>query len=238
MPTITFQPVLKEIREVLGSEFLAIPRFQRPYSWTSENLEDFWRDVVEDNDPGYFIGPMVAYDLEGRAGIVDGQQRITTVTLALRAVRNLFDEYTAPQLADAVHRYIEREDDESRRRFVLRAEAAHHYLATQLLSRVEMAPQSPSSEEERALKRAGDDIEAWIREVVMDLDSEPGEDGESPIVRRLREVRDKLLGLKVIWIQLDSEEDAYVVFETLNSRGKDLEVVDLLKKALLPDPWV
>src|SRR5262245_45067879 len=115
MPTISFQPVLKDIKEVLASEFLAIPRFQRPYSWTSENLQDFWRDVVEDNDSGYFIGPAVGYAAgDNRCGIVDGQQRITSITLALRAIRVLLDENQATGLADAVHRYLERRDDEDR----------------------------------------------------------------------------------------------------------------------------
>ena len=46
-------------------------------------------------------------------------------------------------------------------------------------------------------------------------------------------MRDKLLGLRLIWIEHGNEDDAYVVFETLNSRGKNLEVVDLLKNHLL-----
>ena len=51
----------------------------------------------------------------------------------------------------------------------------------------------------------------------------------------LRRIRDRILSLQTIWIQLDSEDDAYVIFETMNSRGKDLEVVDLLKNLLLQD---
>ena len=49
----------------------------------------------------------------------------------------------------------------------------------------------------------------------------------------LLDLRDRLLGLKVIWVEHGSEDDAYIIFETLNSRGKDLEVVDLLKNLLL-----
>jgi len=46
-------------------------------------------------------------------------------------------------------------------------------------------------------------------------------------------MRDNLLGLRIIWVELSNEDEAYVVFETLNSRGKDLEVADLLKNLLL-----
>lgn len=45
----------------MGPDYFLIPRFQRPYSWDRDNLDDFWRDVVYDNKPGYFIGPMVAW---------------------------------------------------------------------------------------------------------------------------------------------------------------------------------
>ena len=43
----------------------------------------------------------------------------------------------------------------------------------------------------------------------------------------LRRIRDRMLSLRDDLVQLDNEDDAYIIFETLNSRGKDLEVVDL-----------
>jgi hypothetical protein len=65
------------------------------------------------------------------------------------------------------------------------------------------------------------------------LSTEPDESGTSAAARQLKILRDKILALKVIWVQLDNEDDAYVIFETLNSRGKDLEPIDLLKNLLL-----
>jgi len=43
-------------QDVLESGFYRIPRFQRPYSWDRENIEDFWKDVVINSDADYFIG--------------------------------------------------------------------------------------------------------------------------------------------------------------------------------------
>ena len=48
----------------------------------------------------------------------------------------------------------------------------------------------------------------------------------------LQSLRDRLLNLQVIIVQLDSEDEAYIIFETLNTRGKDLAVEDLLKNHL------
>ena len=46
----------KDIKDILESGFYRIPRFQRPYSWDRENIEDFWNDVIINADADYFIG--------------------------------------------------------------------------------------------------------------------------------------------------------------------------------------
>jgi uncharacterized protein with ParB-like and HNH nuclease domain len=89
----------KDIRDVLESGFYRIPRFQRPYSWDRENIEDFWNDVVINSDADYFIGSMVVFKppQADTASVVDGQQRLTTITMILAALRNAL---TANGLAD------------------------------------------------------------------------------------------------------------------------------------------
>ena len=76
-----------------------VPEYQRPYSWTEKECEQLWDDLLnyaipegnpekwDDNSPEYFLGPVVLYvDTEtGRRAIIDGQQRITTLLLLLRA---------------------------------------------------------------------------------------------------------------------------------------------------------
>lgn len=41
--------------------FYEIPRFQRPYSWTDENVEALWRDIIENKGDEYFLGSMIVY---------------------------------------------------------------------------------------------------------------------------------------------------------------------------------
>ncbi len=235
LPNITFQPVLRDLKDVLNSDFYIIPRFQRPYSWSSENLDDFWRDVVIDNEQGYFIGPMVAYEESADLlAMVDGQQRITSVTLALCALRDQFQTLQATAYSTGLGKYIERLDDDSVRHFVLRSEAAGSYLQTQIQLPLPRTSSEAKSEEQRALKKAFEDISAWLAAEVDGLATEHPEGPEHcEAAVRLREIRDRILGLQVIWIKLDNEDDAYVIFETLNSRGKNLETVDLLKNLLL-----
>jgi hypothetical protein len=236
MTTINFQPKLRQIREILKSDYYTIPRFQRPYSWNTENLDDFWTDVLRDNDEGYFIGPMVSYSVgKGTYGIVDGQQRMTTLTLAICALRDLFISLEEERFAEGIAQYIERKDDDSNIHYVLTSESSDKFLRTQFQARPEQRMfMEASDDEQRALRRAYDDINKWLtREVSGESTDIPEGADESPAVKHLKEIRDRILSLQVIWIQLDNDDDAYVVFETLNSRGKDLETVDLLKNLLL-----
>lgn len=235
MPNITFQPVLRDVKDILKSDFYSIPRFQRPYSWNSENLQDFWRDVVVDNNEGYFIGPMVAYSDGGDMfSIVDGQQRITSITLALCVLRDLFHGMQATRFASGLQKYIEREDDDSRAHYVLRSDAAGNFLRSQIQAPAPRSFQDPKNDEERAFKKAYEEISGWLSQRIEGMSTtHPDEPEQSEAASHLREIRDKILALQVIWIQLDSEDDAYIIFETLNSRGKDLEAVDLLKNLLL-----
>ncbi|MFZ0745905.1 MAG: DUF262 domain-containing protein, partial [Terracidiphilus sp.] len=83
--------------------FYRIPRFQRPYSWDRTNIEDFWKDAVVENEDQYFIGNCVVYDDKTAMGVVDGQQRLTTITLLLCALRNAFEIEGFPNLAKGIH---------------------------------------------------------------------------------------------------------------------------------------
>lgn len=234
MPTINFQPTLREIREILKSDYYMIPRFQRPYSWTTENLDEFWNDILRDNSEGYFIGPMVCFSAaRGLYGIVDGQQRITTLTLSICALRDTFIELAENDLADGITQYIERKDDDSKAHYVLASEAAGHFLKSQFQARPPRSPQEPANDEQRALRRAYEDIRRWLSEEIRSKSREVSDGEVSEAVAHLKAIRDRILALQAIWIQLDEEDDAYVIFETLNSRGKDLETVDLLKNLLL-----
>ena len=67
----------KEVQDIFSLGYFRIPRFQRPYSWTEEEVKDFWVDVVFGEYEHYFIGSMVVYQTEKPYyGIVDGQQRL------------------------------------------------------------------------------------------------------------------------------------------------------------------
>jgi len=227
----------KDIKDILESGFYRIPRFQRPYSWDRDNIEDFWNDVVVNADSDYFIGSMVVFKPQNSdaAGVVDGQQRLTTITMILAALRNELKSNGFADLAGGIHNLIERRHINNRTQYVLQTETSYPYLQDHIQN--EGPPQTTPEigDEESALKACFDFITGSIRETVNGIKQDKTskkKDIETRLREALTRIRDKTLGLKVIYIDLDNEDDAYLIFETLNTRGKDLTPSDLIKSHL------
>jgi len=96
------QQTIKELFENKKSDFL-IPDYQRPYAWGDDECQTLWDDIFtfafpdndyskfdKDNDE-YFLGPIVTFkNSSGKLEIIDGQQRLTTLMLLLRAFYSRF----------------------------------------------------------------------------------------------------------------------------------------------------
>jgi uncharacterized protein with ParB-like and HNH nuclease domain len=224
----------KDIKDILESGFYRIPRFQRPYSWDLENIEDFWNDVVVNADADYFIGPMVVFKRPqaDTAAVVDGQQRLTTITMILAAVRNSLRENGLKDLAGGIHRLIERRDINNMAQYVLQTETSYPYLHDYIQNDGPAQTDPDIGDEEVALATSFDFIVGKIAQTVSGIKQDKTlkkKDIEAKVREALTRIRDKVLTLKVIYIDLDNEDDAYVIFETLNTRGKDLTPSDLVK---------
>lgn len=225
----------QDIRNLLSSGYYRIPRFQRPYSWTRENIQEFWDDIVRDRAADYFIGSMVTFK-EGnqRYGVVDGQQRLTTITILLAVLRNKLQDSAFEDLARGIHGLIERRNIDNKEEFILSTETAYPFFQDHILKwgRPDVAV-TPMREEEN-LQSAFEQFDLLVDEEIaiqhIESDDSLGEDERRVAIKqRLIEIRDAVLDLKVIFVKLEEEDDAYVIFETLNTRGKDLSLTDLVK---------
>lgn len=225
----------KEVGKFLTESFYKIPRFQRPYSWDHVNVEEFWNDTVVENDSDYFIGNFVVYDDKGVLGVVDGQQRLTTITLLLCALRNVLKEQGFSDLAKGIHNLIERPDIKNERYYVLRTETSYPFLQEYVQKFGTPATVPDIGPEERLLQQAYEYVRGNLDTLVQNINSQPSlsePKKKASLEAELSKIRDKILGLKLIFTSLDNEDDAYLIFETLNTRGKDLTLSDLVKSHL------
>ena len=226
------------VRKLLGSSFFVIPRFQRAYSWSRENVGDFLTDTVVESSGDYFIGGMVAYPLDKKRisyGVVDGQQRLTTIELALCALRDAFASLGEDKLADGLQTLIKRPDENSEETYVLKTETSMPFLADEILEPGEPDLNLEVGREERALKAAYEQLRDFIDAEIDRLSklSISSAKKAERITKWLKEMRDQVLDLQVIFIEVDNKDNATVIFETLNARGEDLTPADLIKTHLM-----
>jgi hypothetical protein len=86
--TNTLNPKIKPLKSILFSSKLKIPHYQRPYKWQKKNVKQLMEDIIQHKDKSaYRIGTVVIHkDEEDNLNIVDGQQRILTLTLIATAL--------------------------------------------------------------------------------------------------------------------------------------------------------
>ena len=165
--------------------------------------------------------------------LVDGQQRLTTITIMLAILRNLLAESGEDGPAAAIHELIEARDLDNKSRYVLEHVPGDRYFqfAVQALRADPKA--SPEGVQQENLQAAFRFLESTLRSHLKSQFS-----AVAKSTQYLKHLRDCLLQMHFIAIELDDEDDAYLIFETLNTRGKDLRASDLLKNhfmRLLPE---
>jgi uncharacterized protein with ParB-like and HNH nuclease domain len=235
---VNIKPTDRTIKTLLEGGFYKIPRFQRPYSWDQENVDDFWSDAIANNDPDYFIGSFVLYKEHPQSDIfmvVDGQQRITTATILLAAIRNAFDSIAEDALAKGTQLMIERNDVNNVMRFVVETESSYPYFHEYVQKHG--APQLPKStgKEEEAIEVAFRYLTKQVNAALDSIDKNTLVPPPKKKIKKrdaLKSMRDNVLRLQLIAVELQSEDEAYLIFETLNTRGKDLGISDLVKNLL------
>jgi uncharacterized protein with ParB-like and HNH nuclease domain len=218
------------VSEILEKTYF-IPRFQRPYSWGTEEIELFYNDIKE-NDMNYFIGNMVTYKIsEDKKGVIDGQQRLTTITLALCAIRNKFIELNDDKLTKGIQRYIQKTDRNGELQNILISDSSSPYIKESfqdIPNNVnDLFKLDAQTEEERFLKSAYNQINIKITNELDNIKSTVSKKSH------LEKFRNKLLDLLLVYIEMNNQDSAYIIFQTLNSTGKDLDLIDLIKSQLL-----
>src|SRR5439155_14128625 len=216
----------QDIRNVLSSGYYRIPRFQRPYSWTRENIQDFWDDIVKNAPESYFIGSMVVFkDGSQRFGVVDGQQRLTTITILLAVIRDRLQKLGFSDLAQRIQNLIERKNIDNKPEFILSTDTSYPFFQEHILKFGKPEVECKEMREEENLRAAFDLFNELVGGVIQSIQGDTTLNSDRQkrrIEERLTAIRNAVLELKVILVKLDDEDDAYIIFETLTRAGKIL----------------
>lgn len=222
-----------------GNVLYRIPPYQREYSWYKAQWEDLFEDLIE-ADGAHFLGTIITLDqtadaLEGNIlHVVDGQQRLTTLTLLLAAVYSVLkehiDELDDDDRTDVTNlgRLLVRKADQQPR--VTPQKQGHNlsdYLKTLedagLPVEGEWKPYYPSRRIAKCYR--------YFRSAILKL-AETDELTEAQAALRVHEAA---LQAVIVKIEVANHADAFVLFESLNNRGMPLSPVDLIKNHLLAE---
>lgn len=241
MSATNFKTENNTYRKLIGNGLTyQIPRFQRDYSWTEDEWEDLWADVLgtiqEGGEPAHYMGYLVLQSEDDKTfDVIDGQQRLTTLTLivlaALKNLKRLVDEKVQSdqnqrrmdQIRQTYIGYLDPVTLVSRTKLTLNRNN-DSYFQTYLIPLGHL-PQRGFRASEHSLRKAFE----WFERKVREHARKTGRD-EGVVLASLVEAMSDRLFFTVI--SVTDELNAYKVFETLNARGVRLSSTDLLKNYL------
>ncbi|GAA8982896.1 DUF262 and DUF1524 domain-containing protein [Helicobacter pylori] len=201
-----------------------IPIYQRVYSWEKEQYKQLWDDIIKtggnDQIEGHFIGPIVfVHDgiyttSHNELLIIDGQQRLTTITLLLTALRNHLsdeDEFLGKFSRQKIqNRYLINSDKDGDKKFRLILSESDKDTLLYLIDKDRRKPSEPSSKIMENFKL----FEEWIRKNTDKLET---------IFKGLEK-------LMIVEIALEKgKDDPQLIFESMNSKGIELTQTDLTR---------
>lgn len=229
------------ISDILNKSVFDIPRNQRRYVWKKPHWQDLYEDIVfsiTETKP-HFVGSIVL-EGEGKKNglsyytIIDGQQRLTTITIVLLAIMKHFHENDMTDDFLGTISYLQSKNNSNQDITILNSEY-HVSLSSLIRNMIALKDKSlfmASFVEANTLSKTkdkciGDALRFFysaIRDDVQQVDN---------VQKRLREIRNAVLDMTAVKIVSSSEEDSYTIFEILNARGQELAAHELLKNYIM-----
>lgn len=216
----------------LKERLLSVPAYQRSYAWTADEIGEYWVDLsgaFSANVPEYFLGTIVltkSSSASERKTIIDGQQRLATTSILLAAIREEFKSRDDPIRAKIVQdTYLSTSDLATAKeiaRLTLNSEDAYFFEQRVINGETSIHPLKRSH---KLILHALQFFAAAVHKVA--------DDAGVAWAQRLTEWANFLeQRVKAVVLEVPTDVDAYLIFETLNDRGADLTIADLLKNYL------
>ncbi len=228
-----FKPETKSIKQIFGDTdaFYQMPIYQRPYSWDKERVEQLWYDILDayknncdDNsiDTNYFLGSAVVVKKATNFEVVDGQQRLTTLTILFCTLRDLNLEIPQKNIvANSIKDLVENKE-----RLKLTTHLNNQALFEEtIINKINFNTSKKEVAENRFLQTA-----YYFKELISKALDKNSEDYIENIENFISYLFNKTTMIKIVCYD---ESFAIKLFTVLNDRGLDLTPADIIKAYLL-----
>lgn len=246
------QPSGFKIGSLFSDNRFVVPEYQRNYAWGQNEVEDFWedlKDLIDGERDSHFFGQIVTYkNKRSEQEIIDGQQRLTTSSLFLAVIRDIAMEMYQTHFRRNVAavnldsgddlRLIGRQVDgniggdkgrQSSLVVQLGEDASLQDYFFKLTHGSETARQDRvTADPMKNMQQAYHDMYRKVQETLK------REVSISAQIAKLQNIYDLFVNnFYLVMISALSLQDAFTIFETLNSRGKDLKAADIIKNHVM-----
>lgn len=227
------------LSDIIGNgKVYKVPSYQRDYSWKQDHWEDLWADIltVINGDSIHYMGSIVLQNKgDKRYSVIDGQQRLSTLTLIVLAI--------IKTLQTLINKSIDKENNQERillltKKFLGDKDPAsltysaklelnennNSFFQTHLMVFRQPLNEKTLGDSDKLLWQA---YNFFLGKITTYFQT--NENGEDLANFLNKQVAEKMMFIQIV---VEDELSAYTVFETLNSRGVSLTVTDLLKNYL------
>ncbi|WP_324715024.1 DUF262 and DUF1524 domain-containing protein [Helicobacter pylori] len=208
--------LLKFIEDIQKNQ-LVIPIYQRLYSWEKEQCKQLWDDIIkiggDDKMNRHFIGSILYMRVDDTHSspllIIDGQQRLTTITLLLTALR----DHWSDKRKEIEDHYLINSDKDGDKKFRLILSESDKDTLLYLIDKNKRKPSEPSSKIVENFKL----FEEWVSNT-----------------DKLETIFKGLKKLTIVYIALKKgKDDPQLIFESMNSKGIELTQTDLIRNYIV-----
>lgn len=217
------------VDELLNGRLFRIPDYQRAYSWQTKQRADLFNDIEEVAQSGFdhFMATVVGLGRDQRnigskryklVDLVDGQQRVTTIVILLKAIEQALDANDAERDKRDLSELLVKDDEHSAILLQTNHDSSDVFLQYVRTGRVTQ-PEASAASDQNILDAIAE-CKAFVTEWA----------NKRPLVELLSTIRNKL---SMIYHEITDEAVVYRVFEVLNSRGLDVKWVDKTKSRLM-----
>ncbi|WP_415426411.1 DUF262 domain-containing protein [Staphylococcus borealis] len=201
----------------------SVPVYQRNYSWKEEQIDILFNDIKVE-EKGYYVGNLLINNTDDENNIIDGQQRLTTLSLFLLALHERLKDF----------KQVEKSDDVEEEYFYAKSTLKKFLL----------------NDNEPRLHLLDNDKKVWENLVKVLNNGQPGGWKRYTLFKRYEFIKkeltgklsdldetlafyNKIINIELLQISVPDLSDAYQVFASLNSKGLPLTPLDLLKNIFI-----
>lgn len=225
MSTLVFE--IDGIGHFISDNDLRVPIYQRPYSWEESHIKDIFEDMKNSFPNEYFLGTIVVEKKNNYYEVIDGQQRLATLTIFYASVRNYLLELSVEQDAGIIERdYLCKpvlRSNDPHRKLELGSDD-NEFFKNYIIQRPSGNSVKPDKSSHERIEQAYKIASQFVRNEYASFSNQL-----SRLIDLIDFIKDKV---KIIIVKVPDEGNAFTIFETLNDRGLKLSQVDLIKNYL------